>query len=249
VLRTAYLGYLLDPATQEKLHPKDATPTQPKPQPSPTKPSSSTSSTFGLLDISSPKDPKSTKFPKELVQILRDRLQLVFMGRDPKYSDQLVRATFGAFYNHYVEPNFFKSVKENRKIEEIILIFYSKASAELKKRISGDDWRPLVDQHMALFFRLIQDCMKENNLSASSPDLMTRLASYETILLSGTQEVLEPEAAPRQEALPEISYAIKDMPLVPLLGPIFHKTDVALQKDINHLRILASEKVVPITEK
>jgi len=166
------------------------------------------------------------------------------MGRDPKYSDQLVRATFGAFYNHYVEPNFYKSVKENRKIEEIILIFYSKASAELKKRITGDEWRPLVDKHMALFFRLIQDCMKENSLATSSPDLMSRLASYESKLLSGTQEVLEPESTPRQEAVPEISYAIKDMPLVPLLGPIFNKPDTVLQRDINYLRILASEKAI-----
>ena len=219
---------------------------QPKPQPSPTKPSSSAAaSAFGLLDLSSSKDAKSHKFPKELVQILRDRLELVFMGRDPKYHDQLVRATFGAFYNHYVEPNFYKTVKENRKIEEIILIFYSKASAELKKRITGDEWRPLVDQHMALFFKLIQECMKENQLATSASELMTRLASYESKLLSGTNEVLEPEppARPGQEPVPEISYSIKDMAIVPLLGAIFNKSDSALQKDVNHLRILASEQV------
>ena len=200
-----------------------------------------------MLDLlsSSSKDSKTNKFPRELAQILRDKLQTVWMGKDPKYQDQLLRATFGAFFNHYVEPSFFKQVKENRKIEEIVLIFYSKATAELKKRTTGEEWRPLVDQHMALFIRMVQDCMKEHNLSSSAPELMTRLAGYEAKLLSETKEVLEPEAPAKstQDSVPEISYSIQDMPLVKILCPIFQKTESAIQKDIDHLRVLVSEKV------
>jgi hypothetical protein len=198
-----------------------------------------------VRDSTSTKDSKSNKFPKELVQILRDKLQNVFMGRDPKYQDQLVRATFGAFFNHYVEPQYFKQVKENRKIEEIVLIFYSKATAELKKRTTDDEWRSLVDQHVALFIRMIQDCMKEHNLSSSAPELMTRLAGYESKLLSGTKEVLEPEAQVKstQDNVPEIIYQVKDMYLVQTLGPIFQKPESAIQKDIDHLRVLVSEQV------
>jgi hypothetical protein len=198
-----------------------------------------------LRDSPNTRDSKSNKFPKELVQILRDKLQNVFMGREPKYQDQLVRATFGAFFNHYVEPQYFKQVKENRKIEELILIFYSKATAELKKRTTDDEWRSLVDQHVALFIRMILDCMKEHNLSSSAPELMTRLAGYESKLLSGTKEVLEPEVQSKstQDSTPEISYHVKDMYLVQMLGPIFQKPESTIQKDIDHLRVLVSEQV------
>ena len=168
------------------------------------------------------------------------------MGRDPKYQDQLVRATFGAFYNHYVEPSFFKQVKEDRKIEAIVLMFASKATAELWKRTAGEEeWKPLVDQHMALFIRMMQDCLKENHLASSAPELMSRLAGYEAKLLSETKEVLEPEAPGRsvQDTVPEISYSVQDMPLVRVLGPIFQKSDSALQKDVDHLRVLVSEQV------
>jgi hypothetical protein len=171
------------------------------------------------------------------------------MGRDPKYQDQLVRATFGAFFNHYIEPSYFKQVKEDRKIEDIMLIFYSKATAELKKRTTGEEWRSLVDEHVALFIRMIQDCMKEQNLSSSAPELMARLAGYEAKLLSEEKEVLEPEAPAKsgQDNLPETSFAVQDMPLVMLLGPIFQKTEAMLQKDVDYLRILASEQVCGIT--
>ena len=251
-MRTTYLAYLLEPATQAKLHPPESATTQPIKQASPAKPSSSTSRAFGLLDLlgdsSSHKDSKANKFPKEFAQILRDKLQTVWMGRDPKYQDQLVRATFGAFYNHYVEPSFFKQVKEDRQIEQIILIFFSRATAELKKRTTGEEWKPLVDQHMALFIRMMQDCLKENHLAASAPELMSRLGGYEAKLLSETKEVLEPEAPARsvQDTASEISYSVQDMPLVRVLGPIFQKTDSALQKDIDHLRVLVSEQVSAI---
>ena len=202
-----------------------------------------------LRDSSSYKDTKTNKFPKELVQILRDKLQAIFMGRDPKYQDQLVRSTFTAFFNHYIEPSYFKQVKENRKIEELVLIFYSKATAELKKRMTGDEWRGLVDQHVALFIRMVQDCMKEHHLSAAAPELMARLAGYEAKLLSETKEVLEPEAPAKslQDNAPEISYAVRDMPLVMLLAPIFQRTETMVQKDLDHLRHLASEQVSPIS--
>ena len=198
-----------------------------------------------LRDSSSYKDSKTNRFPKELVQILRDKLQNIFMGREPKYQDQLVRATFGTFFNYYIEPGYFKQVKENRKIEELVLIFYSKATAELKKRMEGEEWRALVDEHVALFIRMIQECMKENFLASSAPEMMQRLASYEAKLLSEHKEVLDPEGPARstQENAPEISYHVKDMRLVLMLAPIFRKTEGVLQRDLDHLRVLASEQV------
>jgi hypothetical protein len=246
-LRTAYISYLLEPTTQAKLRPPEpATPMSPKS--APPKPSASASA-FGMLDLlrdsSSYKDSKTNKFPKELIQILRDKLQNIFMGREPKYQDQLVRTTFTSFFNYYIEPSYFKQVKENRKIEDLVLIFYSKATAELKKKGTGDEWRSLVDQHVALFVRMIQDCMKEHNLASSAPELMQRLAGYEAKLLSENKEVLNPEAPARglQENGPEISYHVGDMRLVLMLGPIFRKTKGVLQRDLDHLRVLASEQV------
>ena len=87
--------------------------------------------------------------------------------------------------------------------------------------------------------------MKEHHLSAQAPELMARLASYEAKLLSETKEVLEPEAPAKslQDSAPEISYAVRDMPLVVLLAPVFHKSDTTIQKDLDHLRHLVSEQV------
>src|SRR5436309_5086862 len=98
---------------------------------------------------------------------------------------------------------------------------------------------------MALFIQLVQDCMKDNHLAASSPELMVRLAGYEAKLLSETKEVLEPEAPAKsgQDPSSEISYSVDDMPLVKILGPIFQKTNPALQKDVDYLHVLASEQV------
>jgi hypothetical protein len=237
-LRAAYAAYLLDPTTQAKIHPPQSSqPVQPA------KPTSTTKQlTSGIFDlISSSKDAKENRFPKELVQIIRDKLQAIFMGRDPKYQDQLVRATFGAYFNQYVNPSYFKQVKENRKIEDVLLIFYSKATAELKKRTTDDDWKYLVDQHVALFIRFIQDCMKEHNLATSAPELMARLVGYEAKLLSDTKETLEPEK--KADSAPEISLSVKDMDIVMTLGEIFQKPEGALQRDVDHLRVVASEQV------
>lgn len=247
-MRAAYVAYLLEPATQAKLHPPETTPVQSTKHTQSQKHSSMGvgSKSFSVLDLlrdSSSKDPKANKFPKELIQILRDKLQLIFMGRDPKYNDQLIRATFGAYYNHYVDPAYLKQLKENRKIEEIILIFYSKATAELKKRTADDEWRYLVDQHVATFIRVIQDCIKEHNLASSAPELMTRLVGYETKLLSEGKETLEPQAPSKDDNSTEVHLSVKDMDNVMTLGEIFQKPEGALQRDIDHLRILASEKV------
>lgn len=248
-LRAGYAAFLLDPATQAKLHPPSpVAPSMPKQSQSQKHLSSLTggSKSFGFLDLlgdSSSKDTKANKFPKELVQILHDKLQSIFMGRDPKYQDHLIRATFGAYFNQYVDPNYLKQLKENRKIEELVLIFYSKATAELKKRTTDEEWRYLVDQHVATFIRVIQDCMKEHYLAATAPGLMARLAGYEAKLLSEAKETLEPEGPAKEDNAPEVNFSVKDMDIVMTLGHIFQKPEGALQRDIDHIRILASEQV------
>lgn len=165
------------------------------------------------------------------------------MGRDPKYQDQLVRATFGAFFNHFIEPTYFKQVKENRKIEDLMLIFYSKATTELRRRSVGEEWKSLVDQHMVLFIKMILDLMTEHHLAASNPEFMAKLQSFEAKLL--TEEVLAPEAPPKstQDNVPEISYSIQDMQLVSIVGQLFSKPQSSVQKDVDHIRVLASEHV------
>ena len=241
-LRAGYAAFLLDPNTQLKLHPPESLLQSQQQTPKSTSTTKNASNAFGLLDLlRDSSSSKANRFPKELIQILRDKLQSIFMGRDPKYQDQLVRASFGAYFNHFIEPSYFKQVKETRKFEDIVLIFYSKATAELKKRTTDDEWRYLVDQHVALFIRVIQDCMKEHNLASSAPELMTRLAGYEEKLLSEGKETLEPEKPTDKPS--EINFYVKDMDIVMTLGTIFQKPEGVLQRDIDHLRVLASEQV------
>ena len=119
---------------------------------------------------------KSARFPEKLIKRLNDRLELIAMGRDTNYKDQSLRQTIGGFYGTFKEASFQKQMKENRKIEELILIFVTTAQASLKKRSVGDEWKHELNNQVGHFVNIIRECLK--TVSGVPKELTERLEGY-----------------------------------------------------------------------
>lgn len=126
-------------------------------------------------DSSSSRD-KASRFPKDFVKALDRRMELIARGADPTHADPLFRQTIGAFYTTYAQPSFHKKLKDNRQIEEVILMFVTTASNVLKKRLVGDDWKPELNAQVARFTRVIKDTLK--TCSRVPGELVHRLETY-----------------------------------------------------------------------
>ena len=119
---------------------------------------------------------KSVRFPEKLIKRLNDRLELIAMGRDTNYKDQSLRQTIGIFYGTFKEVSFQKQMKENRKIEELILIFVTTAQASLKKRSVADEWKQELNNQVGHFVNIVRECLK--TVSGVSRELTDRLEGY-----------------------------------------------------------------------
>ncbi|GAA6063594.1 hypothetical protein JCM10212_000988 [Sporobolomyces blumeae] len=127
---------------------------------------------------SSSSSSKSSRFPKEFVKVLDTRMERIAKGLDRTYTDQLLRQTVGAFYGTYAQPSFQKKLKDNRQIEEVILMFVTTASAILKKRLGsdGEEWKQELNQQVGQFVGIIRDGLK--SCSRVPGELVNRLDAY-----------------------------------------------------------------------
>lgn len=119
-LRVAYLSYLLQPRARR---------TRQVAVPKPQVHRSSTSFNDLMKDFSLVRDSKSTRFPNGFVPILEKRLTGVLMGKERRkeYEDALVKRTFAAFLNAFTDPAFKKRMEKDRRVEDLVLIFFSNA--------------------------------------------------------------------------------------------------------------------------
>jgi C2 domain/MUN domain len=229
-LRVAYLSYLLQPRTR-----RSKQVAVPKPQVH----RSSTSFTDLMKDFSIVRDSKSTRFPNGFVPILEKRLTGVLMGKERRkeYEDALVKRTFAAFLNAFTDPAFKKRMEKDRRVEDLVLIFFSNATKELQKgKAPGDDGvKIMVDRHVALFVRLVSLIMKDQDWGRDRPDLMARLSTLESKLLAHDQDLSQDQAngASRTvEELVPLSHEVRDMPLVQVVAKIFGFPETMVQSDI-----------------
>ncbi|KAH9821214.1 hypothetical protein DFH28DRAFT_1079274 [Melampsora americana] len=214
-------------------------------------------------DASGSKDGKSAKFPKELVKVLRHKIERIAKGTDQSHQDMLLRSTFGVFYGTYTSDGFLKQLKENRKIEELILSFVTTATTVLKKRLDGDEWKVHLNSQVGTFVTIIRDCLRSKDVKGVSPELNARLDSYASKLVPPN---LEPHALGRTDyrqslhistAVPPhpstsndstsispwaVSYSVQDMSSILLVGLLFGVSEAQLQKDINAIRKICTEK-------
>lgn len=235
-LRVAYLAYLLQPRQKRVQHVSTATPQQAK--------KSSTSSMDLLNDFKLVRDSKSTKLPRGFMEELDKRMSGVLQGRErmPEFNDSLVKVTFGAFLNAFKEPAFRKSVDKDRRMEDLLLIFFSNATKELQKKLPDNDgWKLMVDRHVALFIRLISSILKDHDWNKDKPELATRLQTMEKKLLLHDQDLASNGSKAVEVEVPR-SYEVRDMPLVMAVQRIFGKTYDDVQADIVAYRPIWTER-------
>jgi hypothetical protein len=237
-LRVAYLAYLLQPRarrTQVVSHPQAHIRR------------SSTSFQDLIGDFRLVRDSKTTRFPHGFVAELEKRLTGVLIGKERRkeYQDHVVIRTFAVFLNALKEQSFKKRMEKDRRVEDLVLIFFSSATKELAKgKDPGDDsWQLMVDRHVALFVRLISLILKDHDWAKDRPELMNRLTVLESKLLAHDQDLAESgESAKTIETIVPLSYDVKDMALVQLVARIFDVDPAQAQSDINRHKAEWTEK-------
>ena len=243
-LRCAYLHHLLQPKARRIQHVS-----------APAKPlvaRSSTSINDLVKDFSLIRDSKSTRFPHGFTSELDKRITGVLVGRErmPEFNDALVKRTFAAFLNEMKNPTFRKSMEKDRRVEDLLLIFFSKATTELQKGkpVDDDSWKLMVDRHVALFVRLVSSTLKSNDWARERPELSSRLQTLESKLLVHAQDLAASSqrsgaagTATVEVEIPRSSEA-KDMPMVLRVANIFAVSYDQIQADIDANKALWTEK-------
>jgi hypothetical protein len=238
-LRVAYLSHLLQPRARR---------TQKAPGPNSHIRRSSSSLQDLLGDFVRLRDSKSTRFPHGFIAELEKRLTGVLVGteRRKEYKDPLVIRTFAIFLNALKEQSFKRRMEQDRRVEDLVLIFFSNATKELGKGkdSSDDSWSLMVDRHVALFVRLITLILKEHDWAKDRPELTSRLAVLESKLLAHDQDLAESNGSSKAtiETIAPVSYDVKDMPLVQFVAKIFGISSFQAQDDINRNKTTWSEK-------
>ncbi|KAF2112103.1 hypothetical protein BDV96DRAFT_649465 [Lophiotrema nucula] len=242
-LRSAYLCYLLQPRQKRVQH--VAAPAKPVQR-------SSTSVTELMNDFKLIRDSKSIRFPHGFMNELDKRITGVLIGRErmPEFQDSLVKRTFAVFLNEFKAPQFRKNMEKDRRVEDLLLIFFSNATKELQKgKAPGDDsWKLMVDRHVALFIRLVSSTLKEHNWAQDRPELSSRLATMEKKLLMHDQDLASEsqrnggQGGSTIEVEVPRSYEVKDMPLVLVVQRIFGVSYGDVQNDINRYKSVWTEK-------
>jgi hypothetical protein len=231
-LRVAYLAYLLQPRARRTQH-----------VPAPPKPAQRAASSIHDLmkDFSLLRDSKSTRFPHGFMAELEKRLTLVIMGKEkgPEFQDKVLKRSFAAFFNAFTEASFKKRMEKDRRVEDLVLIFFSNATKELQKgKPPGDDsWKQLADRQLAMFVRLISLILKEQDWGKERPELTNRLATLEKKLLTNDQDLSADStsngAGTTIEIIVPLSHEVKDMPLVQVVARIFGLRNSQVQSDID----------------
>ncbi|KAG5337071.1 hypothetical protein C0989_010912 [Termitomyces sp. Mn162] len=259
VLRVAILGYLLLPKTVDTTPKISTTEVRDREHSS----RLSALSNFSISDMfRDVRDgSKSVKFPEKLLKVLELKLQNISMGKDPgcvivttiytttdlhvkSYSDQLLRRTMAKFYNQFMNDSFKRQMKENRKIEELILLFATHATAVLRKEpsLSGDGWKIELNNHIAQFVRMLRECLR--SLHHVSPELLSRLDTYTAKLAPSTQTYSDSgydSGSPSRDrdsiSVPPISTNtnIADMSLVRTVARLFKLPEPAVQQEVDKM--------------
>ena len=213
---------------------------------------SSTSVADMVKDFSLIRDSKSTKFPHAFMGALDKRMTGILIGKEkmPEFHEPLVKRTFAVFLNEFKNPTFRKSMEQDRRVEDLLLIFFSNATKELQKGKAADDdgWRLMVDRHVALFIRLISSILKDHDWARDRPELASRLNTMEKKLLVHDQDLTASSqrnggsGGTTIEVEVPRTYEVKDMPLVMSLLGVFGKHYDEAQADINANKSVWTEK-------
>lgn len=242
-LRVGYLHYLLQPRQKRIQHVAAPKPVQ--------RISTNTAATI-MTEVASIRESKSTKFPHGFMGELEKRMTKVLMGTEkmPEFRDPNVKRTFAVFLNAFKEPQARRNMEQDRKVEGLVLMFFSNATKEMGrgKQPGDDSWKLMVDRHLALFIRLISSTLRDHDWQRDRPELLQRLQNMEKKLLVHDQDLTADsmrnggQGGTTIEVLVERSYEVKDMPLVLIVSRIFSVSYSDVQADINRYKDTWTEK-------
>lgn len=238
-LRVAFLSYLLQPRAKRKRHVT---------KPSITRNDTSASFNDLMKDFSLVRDSKSTRLPHDFIKELDKRLQRILIGKETRaeYQDSVVKRSFAIFLNTLSDPQFKRRMEADRRSEDLVLIFFSNTIKELQKgkSPSDDGVKRMVDRHVALFVRLLSTILKEKGWSQDRPELASRLASLEKKLLKHDEDLSTQGngvSSLVEEVVP-LTYEVRDMPMVQVVGRIFGLRNTMMQSDIDKYKASWTEK-------
>lgn len=143
-------------------------------------------------------------------------------------------------------------MKENRKIEDLILMFVSTSHNSLKKNKQlqeGDAWKLELNNQIAQFIRILRESLRQ--VSHVPPELTAKLDGYAERLVPTSELPQEayPSPAPSSNgAGPSTPVAVmfasvNEMPLVKTVAKLFGHTEQDVQTDLNALRKTCTTKV------
>jgi hypothetical protein len=181
------------------------------------------------------------KLPAGFRTLLEKRMSGVLQGveRTAGFNDAALKRTFAEAYTAFTAKDFQKSIDKDRKVEPLILIFYTAATKAQMRGKAPDDmsWKLLVDRHLAMFVRLLLGVLRDNGGDRDRPDLMSRLATLENKLLTNDQNLFIDTGQEGDHKYVEVeiplSYEVKDMPMVQVVAKIFGITNSQAQADLD----------------
>lgn len=233
-LRAAYLHYLLQPKAKRKQY-----------VPAPKQPARTGSSIGQLVQEYGSGSSSSLKLPHNFASPVLDRVGGVLRGSErlPGYNDAAVKRSFAEAYTAFSEKTFRKTIDKERKLEPLVLIFYSASTKAAQKGRAPDDdsWKMLPDRHLAMFIRLVANILRDIGHDRDKPELMSRLNSLETKLLTNDQDLVADGAGTTIEVVVPLSYDVKDMPMVQVVAGIFGLSFSEVQTEINENRQIWTE--------
>lgn len=179
------------------------------------------------------------KLPHSFRNLLEKRMSGVLQGSErlAGFNDAVVKRSFAEAYTAFTARDFQRSIDKDRKVEPLILIFYSSASKAQSRGKAPEDhsWRPLVDRHLAMFIRLLSNILQSHG-SEQYRELVVRLNTLENKLLTNDQN-LSLDTGQQDHSFIEVevplSYEIKDMHMVQIVAKIFGLTNSHVQADID----------------
>ncbi|KXN90433.1 hypothetical protein AN958_04302 [Leucoagaricus sp. SymC.cos] len=191
---------------------------------------------------------KSVKFPEKLLKVLEQKLQAIAMGKDPGYSDQLVRRTMAKFYGQLMVDSFKRQMKDSRKIEDLILMFATHTTSVLKKEptlAAGDGWKLELNNQIAIFVKMLRECLR--NVNHVSPELLARLDTYTAKLAPATGGTTDSgydststsrdrDSVHSTRGAASISSNVSDMPMVKTVAKLLKMADHDIQVEVDKLR-------------
>lgn len=232
-LRVGFLNYLLQPRKKRKEY--VSTPKPPL--------RTHTSSVGDLMKELVPTGSSShaVKLPHAFRSHLEKRMSGVLRGTESMagYNDAALKRTFAEAYTAFTAKDFQRSIDKDRKVEPLVLIFYTAATKAQMRGKAPDDmsWKLLVDRHVAMFVRLLSSVLRDMGGDRHLADLTSRLNTLENKLLTNDQNLSIDSGQDGGHKYVEVeiplSYEIKDMHMVQAVGRIFGVANSKLQADLD----------------